>query len=65
LYLTCSLPYLQQGYDSEYVMGITPWVPTVNTYDTYVGWTAQEFQDRFVATYNVEPTTIGASAFAG
>lgn len=51
--------------DADYLLGVIPWVPTVNTVDEYVGWTSQEFQSRFEEQFDVNPTTVGASAFAG
>ena len=52
------------GNDADYILGVTPWVPTVNTVDEFVGWTAVEFQRRFKATFNNEPSYRAASAFA-
>jgi hypothetical protein len=53
------------GVDAEYILGIIPWVPTVNTVDHIVGWSSREFEARYKDTYNSDPTYVGASAFAG
>ena len=53
------------GVDAEYILGVTPWISTVNTVDHYVGWTSSEFAERFVASFNTEPSYAAASSFAG
>ena len=52
------------GHVADYLLGVTPWVPTVNTIDEFVRWSAKEFQRRYKATYNAEPPYRAASAFA-
>jgi len=35
------------GQDAEFIMGVTPWSPTMKAIDETTGWSAMDFADRF------------------
>lgn len=37
----------EAGSDTEYIMGVTPWDPTLQVKDSVTGWSAGEFASRF------------------
>jgi hypothetical protein len=52
------------GKDAEYLMGVTPWTYSVNSVDTYTGWSSADFKDKYSARYHMNPPDVAASTFA-
>jgi ABC-type branched-subunit amino acid transport system substrate-binding protein len=52
------------GKDAEYIMGVTPWTPNLNSVDTYSGWSSGTFNDRYYEKYHSTAPYIAASTFA-
>lgn len=52
------------GTDAQYMMGISPWDPSLAMRDDVVGWSAEEFSDLFLAYTQRTSTYHAASAAA-
>jgi ABC-type branched-subunit amino acid transport system substrate-binding protein len=52
------------GDETHYLYALTPWTPTETIVDEFTGWTAQDFNDKYIETFNFPPTYHAASTFA-
>ena len=52
------------GTDAMYMMGVSPWDPSLDMQDQVVGWSAMEFSELFLATTQRTSTYHAASAAA-
>lgn len=52
------------GTDAMYMMGVSPWDPSLDMQDEVVGWSAMEFSELFLATTQRTSTYHAASAAA-
>ena len=52
------------GTDAMYMMGVSPWDPSLDMRDEVVGWSAMEFSELFLATTQRTSTYHAASAAA-
>ncbi len=52
------------GTDAMYMMGVSPWDPSLDMQDEVVGWSAMEFSELFLATTQRMSTYHAASAAA-
>jgi ABC-type branched-subunit amino acid transport system substrate-binding protein len=52
------------GADAHYLYALTPWTPTETIVDQFTGWTAADFNQKYIETFNFPPTYHAASTFA-
>lgn len=52
------------GDDTHYLYALTPWTPTDTIIDKFTGWTAGEFNQKYIEQFNFAPTYHAASSFA-
>jgi ABC-type branched-subunit amino acid transport system substrate-binding protein len=52
------------GSDAMFLMGVTPWTHSLDSHDTFTGWSSEAFNDRYMAKYQTTAPYIAASTFA-